>query len=808
MLRNYLKIAFRNFRKYKGFSFINILGLAVGMASCILILLWVQDELSFDRFHKNADDIFRIIHCKDNFQSRGAGSPAPLGPALEDEIPEVVNFARFVTLPKLVVNYERQSFYENKIVLADPAIFDMFTFPFVRGDAKTAFANPGDIVLTEASAYKYFGEEDPVGKILLLEGGDYQAKVSGVVKDIPYNSHIQFNFLLSFQIVYHGRMFGVRWGDFNFNTYVQLVPGTDHRHISEKATQVAIAHNCPQIKWDHRKFFLQPLADQHLDAGTQPAGVEITAPLGNKTEVYIFSIVAAFILALACINFMNLSTARSTNRIREIGMRKTIGANRSQLILQFFSESVLTAVFSILIGIVLVEIFLPAFNNFAGKNLSIDYFNAGAILAILGFTLVTGLFAGSYPALYLSSFHPVATLKGQKFLSLNLKKKNIDNSKSSNFRKTLVVLQFTLSIGLIIGTIVIYKQLELLRTKKLGFDKENILILPVREGFASEYESMKNRLLALPGVKSVSAKDWLQVRSQHNTSGYWWEGQSPSAEVKYISHIRVDYDYFKTMNLKLSEGRAFSKDFPTDANEAFIVNQEAVKAMGLTSPVGKQFSLYDNKGKIIGVMENAYFTSLHHKINPQVYHVLTDMNQARGYGGIFIKVAGEGLPQNISAIKSIWEEMNPISPFEYQFLDETIAAKYKAEKQASTIFRFFSSLAILISCLGLFGLASFTAEQRTKEIGIRKVLGASTFGIIQLMNIEFIKWILAAHFIAMPIAYYAMNIWLQNFAFRISMKWWHFVFAGILTLLVALITVSYQSIKAALSNPVDSLKYE
>jgi len=808
MFNNYVKIAFRNFRKYKGFSVINILGLSIGMASCILILLWVHDELSFDRFHKNADDIYRIIHYKDNFQSRAAGSPAPLGPALKDEIPEVVNFTRFVTLPKLVVNYEKRSFYENKIVLADPAIFDMFTFPFVRGDAKTAFANPGDIVLTETTAFKYFGAENPVGKILQIEGGDFQVKVSAVVNDIPYHSHIQFDFLMSFQIVYQEQIFGVRWGDFNFNTYVQLIPEADHRHISEKVTQVAIAHNCPQIKWDNRKFFLQSLTDQHLDSGTQPAGVEITAPIGDKTEVYVFSIIASFILIMACINFMNLSTARSANRIKEIGIRKTLGANRTQIIAQFFSESFLTAGLSILISIVLVEITLPAFNNFTGKNLSIDYFNVMTIPGILGFTFVTGLIAGSYPALHLSSFHPIATLKGQKFKALNIRNRNSDSQRSSAFRKTLVVFQFTLSIGLIIGTLVIYKQLELLRNKNLGFDKENLLILPVREGFAAEYESMKNRLLALPGVLSLSAKDWLQVRSERNTNGYWWEGQNPSTDVKNISHIRVDYDYFKTMNIKIVEGRAFSKEFQTDANEAFIVNQEAVKTMGLTSPVGKQFSLYDKKGKIIGVMENAYFTSLHHEINPQVYHVLTDMNRARGYGGIFIKVAGEDLPKTISAIKSVWEEVNPISPFEYRFFDETIAAKYKAENQASTIIRLFSLLAILISCLGLFGLASFTSEQRTKEIGIRKVLGASMAGIIRLMNADFIKWILAAYIIATPIGYFAMNLWLQNFVFRISMRWWYFAVAGILTLIVALITVSYQSIKAALSNPVDSLKYE
>ncbi len=806
MFKNYLKIALRNLFKQKSFSFINIAGLSIGIACSILIFLWVQDELSFDRFNKNANNLYRIINYNGEFENRGAGTPAPLGPALKQEMPEVVNYTRFAPVPKIVLSKEDKMFYEERLVLADSSIFNMFTFPFLKGNPKTALSSTDKMVITESMAKKYFGEEDPMGKTIIIEGGG-EALISGVVKDIPKNSHIQFDFLISFQLLYEDRIFGTQWGDFNFTTYVQLERNSRVEHLNENVTEIARAHNCPQVKWGNLKFYLQPLTDVHLDAGTAPSGVEIVAPGGDTKYVYIFSLIAVFILFIACVNFMNLSTARATNRIKEIGMRKTIGANRFQLIVQFLGESFLVTVIAGLIALLLIELFLPSFNQLSGKQLNLHLLEYKMVIILGAIIIFTALVSGSYPALYLSNFSPISILKGSSFFRTKTGNRSIKISDSAGFRKVLVVLQFSLSIGLIFGTAVIYQQLQFMRNKKLGFDKENIVMLPARGNFLLKYNVIKNELTRNPNILAVTAKDWMQFRSQKNTNDFDWEGKQDNYEVM-MTHVKVEYDYFDVMNVEFVEGRNFSKDFKTDATEAFILNEEAVRRTGLESPVGKSFRLYDKKGYIIGVIKDVYFGSLHQTVNPQVFHVLANMYHAWGYGAILVKINGQKPEQTLSTIESYWNKMNPTAPFEYHFLDETYDNLYKSEKRLNIIFNYFTGLAIFISCLGLFGLTLFTANKRTKEIGIRKVLGASVSNIVGLLSFQFVKWVLVANLIALPVGYYVMNLWLQNFAYRIGLSVWTCVLAGLVALLIAILTVSYQSIKAAAANPVESLRYE
>lgn len=811
MLQNYLKISIRNFKRYKIFSFINLSGLAIGMTCTLLILLWVQDEISFDRFHQNSKDLYRVINYSGSYQSSGAGTPAPLAPALLEETPEIINYARFAPIPRLVIRHNQNVFYEDRLVLADPTIFEMFSFPFLKGDPKTALSSTNNIVITEEMAQKYFGDEDPIGKLLMLEGGEEGAKVTGVLKNIPHNSHIQFDFLISFELLKEERLMATKWGDYNFNTFVQLQTGSYNTALNSKITQIALNHNCPQVKWQNSKFMLQPLTKVHLDANTRPAGVEVFAELGDKRHVYIFTLIAIFILCIACINFMNLSTARSVKRAKEVGLKKVIGAGRLQLIKQFFGESILFTLLAAFIALLLAHMFLPTFNNLSGKALTIHYLNINFIFGLLIIIILTSLFAGSYPALFLSKFNPVTVLRGQPIIPfLSTRNTSGGFSKETNFRKILVVIQFSFSIGLIIGTAVVLQQLNYIKNRNLGFDKENIIYIPIRENIGATFETVKNQLLQHPSITGVSATDWMQSRSQHNTTGYGWEGKDPEFDIKYISHVKVDYDYIPMLNINILDGRNFSKDFPSDAAEAFIINEEAAKAMELESPVGKQFRLYGKRGKIVGVMQNAYYSTLHHKINPQVYHVLSDLNRAWAYGAILIKIKNKNknFSETLATINTIWNEVNPNSPFEYHFFDETLESRYQSEIRTSKLFNYFALLAIFISCLGLFGLASHTAEQRTKEIGVRKVLGASIVSIVKLLTKEYAKWVIIANLIAWPVTWYLMNMWLQNFAYRISIDWKTFLISGLIAFVIAFFTVSIQSIRTAAKDPVNSLRYE
>ncbi|MCJ7581336.1 MAG: ABC transporter permease [Candidatus Aminicenantes bacterium] len=794
MFKNYLKTAFRNTTRHKGYSFINLAGLAIGMACTLLILLWVKDELSYDKFHENRDNIYRIMSYGTKYMIEGTdGTPAPLGPAIKDEVPGIENYARFSDFSKLVFRYKDKVFYETKGLITDPSFFEIFTFPFAKGDLETALLEPFDFIMTESMAKKYFGQDDPIGKIIEIEG--QPAIVKGIIKDIPKNSHIQFDFLASFEFINSLTGYGTNWGSFNFITYVQLIPGTNIQEINQKITAVADNSNCPQVK-DGVGFRLQPLSAIHLDSRTSYRNY---ADLGDKKYVYVFSIIAFFVLFIACVNFMNLSTARFTHRAKEVGMRKTVGASRKQLVFQFFGESLLMTLMACVFALVLVIIFLPAFNRIAGKDLQLVLLETQFLLGLGCIILLTTLIAGSYPAIYLSSFKPVKVLK-KAFSS--------QTGGGQTFRKILVVIQFSLSIILLIGTMIVFNQLRFLSHTKLGFDKENIVTIPIKENIGKKYETLKTELLNDPHILAASAQYYLFAQDgPFRSTDYDWEGREEDEEVDIILNL-VDYDYISMLDLELVDGRNFSQEYATDRTQAYILNEQAIKEMGIQLPVGKQFSYGKRKGTIVGVLKDAHFSSLHNKIEPHVFFMMEDASQATEYGVVLIKINGEKTKEALVKIQSLWENLNPISPFEYHFLDQTYDSLYREERQIGTILNSFTFFAMVISCLGLFGLVSFLTEQRTNEVGIRKVLGASESGIILLLSKQFIKWVMIANIFAWPVAYFVMHKWLQSFAYRINIGIWVFVFSAALAGGIALLTVSYQAFKAARANPIDSLRYE
>jgi len=789
MLGNYLKIASRNLLKHRGYSFINIAGLAIGMACCILILLWVQDELSYDRFHENLNELCRVVqeqHYTDGTIFPVAVTPEPLGPALKKDYPEITDYTRFRIIDRALISYKGNSFYEEGFGFADPSFFEMFTLPFVGGDPEKALSALNSVVITEQMAEKYFGDEEPVGKVLTLNS-ERDFMVSGVIKNVPNNSHFHFDFLGKFEYILKELKWGDGWWNNSFYTYVLLQKNARLDEINSK-----IYEYIKKIAPDSRaKFLLQPVKDIHLYSSFR---IDLYGPTGDKSAyIYIFSLIALFILFIACINFMNLTTARSGSRAKEIGLRKVAGAYRTNIITQFFTESVLLSIIAFIIALLLVLFFLPFFNDLSGKQISPDfYLNIKIVVGLTGIALLTGIIAGSYPALMLSSFHPVKVLKGA------LK----GGAKGSLFRKVLVVTQFSLSIILIIGTITVNKQLDYIQNRKLGYEKDYVLYFGNEGELKEKYDLFKNELLKDPKVKGVTVSSALPTITVSSTSGFSWEGSTPEDNVLMHTYS-VDHDFIKTFAMEIIEGRDFSKKITTDETEAYIINEAAAKQMRLESPVGKRFTLQANEGRIIGVVKNFHFKSLHNEIESLLLRI-----EPRWFKYIFVRLDSEDIFKTIQSIEKVHQEFNPGYPFEFSFLDESIDKLYKAEQQIGVIIQYFTILAIFISCLGLFGLASYMAEQRTKEIGVRKVLGATVQNIVLLLSQEFIKWVLIANIIAWPAAWYVMNRWLQGFAFRTNIGIWIFVVSAALAFVIALFTVSFQSIKASYANPVKSLKYE
>ncbi len=783
MLKNYLKISLRNLRKHKGYSFINITGLAVGMASTILILLWVQDELSFDRFHQNANRIYRVTDYEkysNGEEVTFSMNPPALASTLKDEYPEILNTARIRKLSNVVVQYGDKCFSEDAILFADPSFLKIFSFPLINGNEEKALINPQSIVITEKMALKYFGKEHPVGKIIRVDNR-LNFLITSVMKDVPKNSHLKFDFVVSFEAI---KEFGFPiegWNSFAYTIYVLLAKKSDYHQVSKKITDLIKTKQEDAIV----TLSLQPLLDIHLRSGNM-WGIGGT---GDIKYVYIFTVIAGFILLLACINFMNLTTARASNRAKEVGLRKVVGADRKDLIKQFFGESILFALLSLIIAIILVVEVLPFYNVLSGKDLGLDIQNNQIIVILLvGVTIITGLVSGSYPALFLSAFKPVSVLKGV------LK----SGSKNSFIRKILVSFQFSLTIVLIIGTIIINRQLHFIKGQRLGFDKDQVLCLKLPGKLNQKIDLICAELLKNQQVVEISAVSFPPVQIRRSTIVSDWEGrQTDDQFLMYM--LSADFDFLNTMGIAMAEGRYFSRKFTADTSNGIVVNEAAVRAMNMENPIGKK--LFDLN--IIGVVKDFHFASLHSRIGPLVIYYNPNEIQ-----NLLIKVKPDDFSQNIKSIEHAWNRIVPGFPLEYSFLDEQIDKLYKAEQRVGKVINTFSILALFIACLGLFGMASYTAEQRTKEVGIRKVHGATVPGIVMLLSREFTRYVLFANIAAWPIAYFAMNKWLQNFAYRIEMSWWMFALASVLALVIALLTVSWQSIRAGMANPVESLRHE
>ncbi|MFC1724778.1 ABC transporter permease [candidate division KSB1 bacterium] len=800
MFKNYFKIAFRNIKRQKAYSFINISGLALGMACCILILLWVQDELSYDKFHENFKNIYRVMSEGGKYNWKGVrGTPEPLGPALKEELPEIANFARFASHSRMVFRYKDRAFYEDGGIIADASLFEIFSFPILKGNPASAFSGPFDIMLSKEMAEKYFGDEDPVGKTMQVEG--FTVTVTGVFENIPKNSHIRFDFVNSFNFIKELSGFGTGWGSFNFVTYILLREDADYRALGAKINDIAAKNNCPQVTSLGIRMSLQPLKDVYLTGSGYSRNFEA---LSSSTYVYIFSVIAFFVLFIACVNFINLSTARSAKRAREIGLRKVVGSHRRQLLRQFFGESFLYVLIAFLISLIVVNLALPLVNNISGKELTFNYLNYKILAGSFAILIVTAIIAGFYPAVFLSSFKPVRVIRGE----------NVADTGNSWLRKILVVTQFSLSILLIICTTIIIKQQRFINNKNLGFEKDNIVFIQIKGNIGKQYNTVKNELLNVPNITGVTAQNYLYSGTTWRTTAFDWEGKDPEHNQDLVTS-RVEYNYFETFNMEIIEGRPFSKEDASGAERAYILNESAVKQMKLDNPVGKWFSWYDRKGTIVGIAKDVHFRSLHEKIAQRVFIASNDFSEDTDYGLVMIKIkpdvlsgSGQTLSAALNKIENIWKDINPSTPFEYHFLDETYENLYKIEKRTGTILNYFTALTIIIACLGLFGLASFMAERRTKEIGIRKVLGASTGNLIKLLTREFILLVAVANIIAWPVGYFVMKKVFQVYAYHTDITVFEFLLSAFAAVLIAIITVSFQAVKTANKNPVNSLRYE
>ena len=764
MLKNYLKVALRSLKKHWGYSIINISGLIMGMTCAILLLLWVQDELSFDKFHENIDDLYIVgerMYFGTDIQNWGSSPPA-LGPALKRDYPEVLNSARYTGLPALTLRYEEKIFTE-RIRTTDPSLLEMFTFPLILGDKATALSGTHSIVLTKTIAEKYFGEDNPLGKIIRVEDR-YDFEVTGVLEDIPRNSTLQFEVLvpISFSEEWnHNDQCLDIWDNYSFQTFVQLKEGKSFESFSEKITD--------RITREIGKQFAEPYLRPYSSLRLYWLGFGG----GNIQRVRIFTVIALFVLLIACINFMNLTTARSGNRAKEIGLRKVVGAGRSQLIRQFYGECVLLSFISLLSSLLLVYGLLPFFNTLSGKVLSFShFFNPVMILCLFGVALFTGLLAGSYPALFMASFRPSHTLK----------KSFHGGSSSSRFRKMLVVVQFALSIALMSGTGIVSEQLEYIQNKNLGYDTEHLLYIRLKGVLRQNHEPIKQALLQDPHILNVSMVSDLPTGWYNNHVGWNWEGKDTDSD-PLVSILSSDFDMLETFKMEMAQGNYFSKEFisgPTESGGKIIINETFAQITGLKDPVGSRISAGNDHYIVMGVVKDFHFKTLYQDIEPLVLQY----NPGR-FRYMCLRIRPDQISQTMAYIEGVHQRFNPAFPFDYRFIDDDFDRLYRAEQRTGSLIRTFTVLAILISCLGLFGLAAFMAERRTKEIGIRKVLGASVPGIILLLSREFTKWVLLANIIAWPMAFFFMKNWLKNFAYRIDLGPGSFILAAVMALTAA-----------------------
>jgi len=800
MFKNYLKIAWRNILKNKGYSIINIGGLAIGLACFLLIAIFISNELSFDSYHEKKDNIYRVVHnrSEEDLTDTWIWGNAPIGPALKADFPEIVEKVQFSGISDILLEYNNRSFQESECFYADAAVFDLFSWPLIAGNPKTALEAPYSIVLTETTAKKYFGNENPIGKPLEGIGGranDGTYTVTGVLKDIPQNSHLTFDVLMSMSSFKQSRpeIFDW-WGYVDFYTYLLVSENFDKKAFESKIPGFLDKHIDPEDRVEYYyNFSLESLSSIYLHSTSDRQPGET----GSLSNIYIFSLIGLFILVIASINFMNLATARSMERAKEVGVRKVIGAERKGLIYQFLGESLILVLMASIFGLALAFIGLPWLGSLTNRIFEFDsFFSAPALLLYFGVTLFTGLLSGSYPALVLSGFKPVSVLKGA------FKK----SPQGTNLRRGLVVFQFGLSIAMIASTVVVYNQLGFMLSKDMGFDKEQQLVLDFNwDGTVlGNAEAIKEELLSMADVSSVSLSR--TVPSSHFPAA-GTDIETPAGNMENFSPYiyEVDNNFIQHYKIDVVAGRAFSPDFPTDSISSLVVNEAAAKSFGYSDPkdiIGKKFQQWGREGTIVGVVKDFNYMSLHQEIAPLTLRQVP-------YGRYFsLRIATDNYQGTLAKIEKKWAELVPHRPFLYSFLDESFNEQYLADIRFRRLFTIFSCLAIFIACLGLFGLATYSAMLRTKEIGIRKVLGADLGSIVTLLSKDFIKLVGIAILIAIPFSWYSMEQWLDTYAYKIDVQWWVFVLSGVLALSIAIFTVSFQAVKSAVQNPVKSLRTE
>ncbi|MGY3053082.1 putative ABC transport system permease protein [Pedobacter sp. UYEF25] len=808
MIKNYIKIAFRNLWKSKGYAAINIVGLAIGLATCLMITLFVLDELSYDRFNAKADRIYRV-----NTDIRLNGSdfkhhvtPAPMADALAKDYPKIEQTVRIRGGGDMLVKKDNQTLVEHNAFFADPSVFSVFTLPMLSGDPKTALNQPNTMVISESIAKKYFNSIDVVGKTLKVDNSTPYT-ITGVIQNTPKQSHLHFNFIRS--MVGDEESRSDFWLNNNYSTYVLVAPGTNEQTLDGYLKEIAKKYVEPQLqntfhssfddlekKRDLFKYSSIPLTRIHLYS-TLTNEIE---PSGNSEYVYIFVVIALFILLIACVNFMNLSTARSAGRSKEVGIRKVLGSGRYSLMMQFLTESILTSFIALIVSLLITQLSLPYFNQLAGKEIALGLFSQKFLLpSLLLITTVVGILAGLYPAFFLSAFEPIKVLKGK--LSIGFK--------GSWLRNSLVVFQFTTAIILVVCTLVIYNQLNFIRNKNLGYNREQVLVLKNVYSMGNHAQTFKNEVLQIPGVIAGTRTNTLPTSvAPENSDAFSKDASMNASQTVTISEWYVDADYISTLGMKMAQGRNFSAQIPTDSG-ALLINEAAAKMLGFSQPLKEK--LYDSdQGKniralpILGIVKDFNAGSMQHKTAPIVFRLSK-------YGDRFaFRIKGKDMSNVVAQIERKYHAVALMAdqPFIYSFMDEDFNHLYKSEQQTGKIFITFAFFAILIACLGLFGLITYAADQRTKEIGIRKVLGATVTNVTALLSVDFIKLVLLSIVISTPIAWFAMQKWLQSFAYRTNLSWWVFALAGLIALLIAVATVSFQAIKAALANPVKSLRTE
>lgn len=781
MLTNYLKTAFRGFRRQKSSFFINVAGLSIGLACSFLIFLWVIDEMNVDQYHEDSERIMQVMehqNYSDDIMTT-LSTPGILARTLKEEVPEFEYTSTYTWTNDYLFTKDNQSFRETGLYVEND-YFKILSIDLIYGNRDELLTNPNSVVLSEYMAEKYFGERNPVGEGITLDN-DQELTVTGVFRDMPNNSTFQYSCLLRYDDWLLENDWANQWGNNGPRTIAKLVPGVNIEDLNEKIEGFVKAKN----EGSHVDLFVYPFAKRYLYGQFENKQV-----VGGRIEyVRLFTIVAIFILLIACINFMNLSTAKAAKRSKEVGIRKSIGASQGSLIGQFIGESMIISFFSLFVSILLVELVLPVFNNLTEKAISVDYTDPVLLAIFFGTVVITGLVSGSYPAFYLSSMEAVKTLKG-----------SLKSSRKEVFaRKGLVVFQFSLSIILIVSTLIIYRQIQFTQSKNLGYNKENLIYFTTDDQIGEQWPTFKEQISNIPGVVSISRTTHTFLYQNNNTMGLEWQGKDPDTRILF-ENIAMDYGLLETMDVEIIEGRTFSKDFGADTSK-IIFNEAAIEVMGLENPIGEVIELWGDEREIIGVVKDFHFQSFRTEVNPLFFRLQPEFGWRA-----FVRIESANITNTLAQIEDVYKSFNANYPFDYNFMDEQYASLYRGEMRVGALARYFSIIAIFISCLGLFGLSAFTAEQRAKEIGVRKVLGATVRSLVLLLSGDFTKLVLISIVISIPVSWWLMQKWMSDFAYSSGIEWWIFGVAGVAALIIAWLTVSWQSIKAALMNPVKSLK--